>query len=266
MTRVIVHAGFHKTGTSSLQHYLAAHRAVLAPYLAYYGKADFPAAGSRAREYGQRPYFWRRLAFRRALRAFLDPIPAAPLIVLSRETFCGVMPGHRDWLGRSVRGYARSAIPLCLEINREIRRRFPDAQVEFLFTTRGRESWIRSVYGHLLRSIHLTETFEAFRARIPDLIDPATEAQRIAAALAPCPVHIAALEDHADRHGGPAEIVLDLAGVPATQRAALPAAAHVNAGQPAALQAAFLALNHSGQPKHVLKGTKDRMLREAKGT
>ncbi|WP_415182814.1 hypothetical protein [Phaeovulum sp.] len=264
MTRVIVHAGFHKTGTSSLQAYLGQHRKALAPYLAFYGKADFINAGSYARLYAQRPFFWRRWAFRRAIRAFLNAVPAAPVIVLSRETFAGVMPGHRNWLRRTIRGYAFSAVPICRELRREILRRFPGATVEFLFTTREREDWIHSVYGHLLRSIHLTETFDAFRARFPDLIDPAVEAQRIAAALAPSRTHIAALEDYADGHAGPGDIVLDLVGVPANVRAALPRAGRANIGQTAAQKTAFLNLNHSGQGKTALKHIKDTMLREAR--
>lgn len=263
MTRVIVHAGFHKTGTSSLQSYLGQHRKALAPWLTFYGKADFLNAGTYARVYAQRPFFWRRWAFRRAIRSFLASIPDAPVIVLSRETFSGVMPGHRNWQGRTIKGYAYSAVPICRELRREIGRRFPGATVEFLFTTRERESWIRSVYGHLLRSIHLTDTFEEFRARFPDLIDPAKEARRIGAALAPCPVHIAALEPHALTRGGPADIVLDLVGVPEKVRASLPPATRANTGQTPAQEAAFFQLNHSGQSKAALKRIKDKMLREA---
>jgi hypothetical protein len=33
MTRVIVHAGYHKTGTTSLQDFLHRNRAALAPHL-----------------------------------------------------------------------------------------------------------------------------------------------------------------------------------------------------------------------------------------
>ena len=77
MTRVIVHAGFYKTGTTSLQAYLARHRAALAPWFDYYGQADFEQAGAEARIYGQRPFPWRKARFRAALRRFLAGIPDA---------------------------------------------------------------------------------------------------------------------------------------------------------------------------------------------
>ncbi|MFT6684656.1 MAG: hypothetical protein ACJAQV_001833, partial [Loktanella salsilacus] len=52
MVHVIVHPGFHKTGTSSLQSWLGQNRRALKPYLSFYGKADFLTAGSAARIYG----------------------------------------------------------------------------------------------------------------------------------------------------------------------------------------------------------------------
>ena len=55
---VIVHAGFYKTGTTSLQKYLARNRRALKPVFDFYGQDDFKSAGARARTYAQRPFFW----------------------------------------------------------------------------------------------------------------------------------------------------------------------------------------------------------------
>lgn len=263
MTRVIVHAGFHKTGTSSLQIYLARHRAAFKPWFDYYGQADFEQAGARARVYAQRRFRWRLHAFRKALRRFLAAIPDCETLVLSRENFSGAMPGHRDWRGRSVMDFHTAAEPLLRVVGSELRRRFgPDVQIELLFTTRDRERWIRSVYGHLLRSIHLTETFDDFRARFPDLPELESEARRISRAVR-LPVHTRAVEDIGARRAGPALAVLELAGVPEEAWAALAPAARANAGQSQALEAAFLALNRSGKSKAELKRIKDRMIAEA---
>lgn len=262
MTRIIVHAGFHKTGTTTLQKHLARLRKPLAPYFTYYGQNDFKNAGARARIYAQRPFWHRRIRFRLSFRKFLKTIPEAETIVLSRETFSGVMPGHRDWRGRLVTEYAPITISLCQEVIRELHRRFgADAQIEFVFTTREREPWIRSVYGHLLRSIHLRDTFDDFRASFPDLIDLEEESKRVAKALAPHKTHIFALEDYAgDRHGT-AAIIMELTQVPLTLRDKLPAAARANAGQSRELEEAFFKLNHSGKPKEELRRLKDTMLK-----
>ena len=155
MTRVIVHAGFHKTGTTSLQTHLAKLRQDVKPWFDYYGQNDFKNAGARARIYAQKPFLHRKLRFRLSFRAFLNSVPDAEVIVLSRETFCGVMPGHRDWRGRMLQSFAAAAVPLCRVVESELARRFDSPRIEFVFTTREREAWIRSVYGHLLRSIHL---------------------------------------------------------------------------------------------------------------
>ena len=267
MTRILIHAGFHKTGTTSLQNHLARHRKRLAPYFTYYGANDFKNAGARARIYAQRPFPHRLLRFRLAFRRFLRSVPADDVIVLSRETFCGVMPGHRDWRGRTLQDFAPAAVPLLTVTLQELHRRFPDARVELLFTTRDREAWVRSVYGHLLRSIHLTETFEEFRALFPDLIDLREEAQRIHAALpGRLPLHITPMEDYADHRHGPAGAVLDLLEVPQALQDSLAPARRANQGQSKALEAAFFRLNHAGHSKRALKRMKDHMLDTAAQT
>jgi hypothetical protein len=263
MTRIIVHAGFHKTGTTSLQTYLAQNRTTLAPWFDYYGQNDFKNAGARARIYAQKPFPWRLLRFRLNFRAFLRTIPNAATIVLSRETFVGVMPGHRDWRGRMLMDFAPAAVPLCQVVISELKRRFgAGAEIEFLFTTRERESWIRSVYGHLLRSIHLTESFEEFRAGFPDLIDLTGEANRIAPHLKPCKLHLRAMEDYVTSPTGPAGAVLELAGVPQDVVATLPSATRANAGQTSAQEEAFLAINRQSLSKAEKKARKEALLAE----
>ena len=261
MTRVIVHAGFHKTGTSSLQDFLTQNRGALKPVLAYYGKADFPEAGSHARIYGQRRFWWRKLLFRRAFQRFLTGIPDAPLIVLSRETLAGVMPGHRRLGGRRVENYRDAAIPLAREILRGLRHRFgPDVAVDFLYTLRDRDSWLDSVHGHLLRSIHLTDDLADYQAGFSVLPDPEADANKIAKALAPVPVHIAWLEDYADLPEGPAGAVLDLAGIPDDLRRRLVPVGRRNQGQSRALRNEFLRINREGGSRAELKARKEHLL------
>lgn len=266
MTRVIVHAGYHKTGTTSLQDFMAANRDRLAPVLAYYGKMDFLGAGANARIYAQRPYPWRLVRFRRSLRKFLKSIPNDELVVLSRETFSGGMPGHHRVGGALMTSYFGPALKLAHAIIAELRRRFgPDVEITFFYTTREREAWIRSVHGHLLRSIRLTEDFETFRAHFPALASPAEEAQRMAGALSPIPVATAALEDWGSTTEGPAGALLDLAGVPADLRARLAPVPRANLGQSGDLRAAFLDLNRQGLSKSRLRAAKARLADEAAG-
>ncbi len=263
-TRVIVHAGFHKTGTTSLQDFLSENKGMLAPSLRYYGKSAFRGAGAHARIYAQRPFPWRLGRFRRALRRFLAEVPEGGTIVLSRETFSGGMPGHRRLGGATMTSYFRPALRLAEVIIAELQRRFGrDVEITFFYTTREREAWIRSVHGHLLRSIRLTDDFATFRARFPALASPEEEAQRMRGALAPIPVVTAALEEWADHPHGPAEAVLDLVGVPEAARAGLKPARRANTGQDKDLREKFLALNRRGGSRAALKAAKKRLLEDA---
>ncbi|RYH03992.1 hypothetical protein EU805_01065 [Salipiger sp. IMCC34102] len=265
MTQVIVHPGFHKTGTSSLQNYLHQNRAALAPYLAYYGKSDFLRAGTAARRYALKPYPWRLRAFRRAFDAFLAGIPDAPLIVLSRETFSGEMPGNRRSSGRLIRSYERTAQRLACQITAALRARFgEEVAITFLYTLRARDPWIRSVYGHLLRSTRLTDDFDTFRARFPDLPDLAEQARRIALTVDLRDLHLCPLEDYADRREGPAAAILDLVQLPATLRADLPHADRANVHLGAELEAAFLAANRAGGTSAEVRTRKDALLEAAR--
>lgn len=271
MTRILVHAGFHKTGTSSLQRYLLNNRAALAPWIAYYGKRDFLAVGTAARAYGRRPFPWRLRLFRRRFREFLRDLPdppaaPAPTIVISRETLAGSMPGNPDWRGRILTGYAPRAGRLARAIVLELRARFgAEAQIAFLFTVRDGEDWVKSVYGHLLRSIELKEDYRSFRARFPPHIDLAAEAEQIAGAVAPVPVMIAALEDFGPCRLGPAEAVLDHAGVPQDVRAGLPPASRENVANAPALRAEFLDINRSGAPRRRIRAAKARLIGDGDG-
>ncbi len=260
MTRVIVHAGFHKTGTSSLQHYLRANRRALKEHVKIYLKADFATAGDLGRVYGLKPYPWRRRRFATAFRSFLENIPDGEVVFLSWEGFSGVMPGHRRAITGQIGTYTRAAIPLARSITGELRRRFgPDTRVEFLYTLRREDPWIRSVYGHLVRSIRITDDLEGFRDSFRQTPDLEKEAARIARALRPVPVHTAWLEDIGTRREGLASVLCDLIDLPADVRAALPRAEAVNAGLSQEAEAAFLRLNREVDDPQTLKREKDRI-------
>lgn len=257
MTEVYVHAGFHKTGTSSLQDYLRTTRRDLAPYIQVHLKEDFLEAGNLARRYGQKPYPHRRRRFARALRRYLAQVPDQDRHILSWEGFSGIMPGHRRLTG-PVRNIRRAAIPLNRTIVSEVKRRFgPDVKITFYYTLRDADAWIRSVHGHLLRSIRLTEDEPTFILGFspPILLDE--EAARIAAALAPVPVVTSWLEDTKTRREGPASALLDLIDLPKSIRDTLPKAAHTNRGNDAEIRDKCLEWNRNVEDSAELKRMKD---------
>jgi len=263
-TRVIVHAGFHKTGTSSLQSYLKSHRAKLTDFGAIYLKADFLDAGNLGRVYGLRPFPWRKRQFRRAFDRFLSGIADDPVIFLSWEGLSGVMPGHRRLLSGTVQDFKRAGIPLGREIIAALHTRFgADVDITFMYTLRDQNSWIRSVYGHVVRSIRITDDFDKFRAKLTKLPILDQEAQLISDALGVACI-TSRLEDTGATKFGPAVAVLDVLGVPDDFRDTLPAATRTNSGLSATDEATFLELNRTVKDKAELKRTKDRIAARAR--
>ncbi|MBV7408000.1 hypothetical protein [Maritimibacter sp. DP1N21-5] len=262
MTHVIVHAGFHKTGTTSVQDFFAANRTALRPYVDYHGQGDsLHRSAVAARIFAKKPFPWRLGTFRRAFARDLAALPDAPVILLSREHYSGVMPGHRSWSGRSIRRFSRAAKPLSRAISAELRARFgPDVQITFFYTTRGFDSWIDSVHGHLLRTKDLTEDAASFRARFSVKDGPEAEARRMSRYLAPIPVVTAALEDHGDSREGCASVLLDLIDVPEEVRASLAPARHANAGPGTETRDALRDLNQRDMTKAARQAAKAALL------
>ncbi|GLQ35879.1 hypothetical protein GCM10007939_21630 [Amylibacter marinus] len=260
---VIVHAGYHKTGTTSLQNFMNRNKETLRPYCSYYGKADFLSAGANARIYAQRPFPWRLYRFRRSFRRFLAQIDPDPVIVLSRETFAGNMPGHRKWHGGLVKSYGPPSAALARVIIQELLRRFgPETRITYLMTTRDKEPWIKSVYGHLLRSRRLVDDFDTFRTSLKNLQSPAKQAQVLARKIAPVELISVALEDYGTHRFGPAEALLQLISLPDDIRETLqPIHRPANTGQSADLQQQFLQLNRQIKDKAELKRRKERILK-----
>ncbi|MFT4620412.1 MAG: hypothetical protein ACI9KS_000523 [Sulfitobacter sp.] len=260
--RILVHSGFHKTGTSSLQGFLDMHSEPLAPYFYAFGRFQAPAIDEAAKTYAQKRFPWRLAAFRRAVRNYLSGAPLDRNIVISMESLSGLMPGHRLFGGARAEAYSDTAIAMAKVLVRELRRAFgADIDIVFLFTTRQQEDWLRSVHGHLLRSIRLTDDFEAFRTQFIDLPTLPEQAAKIAALLAPIRVEIAALEAYTLCRIGPARAVLDLMDVPKEVRTTLAPAPRANIGQPFDLRTTFLKLNREITNKAALKARKNGLLR-----
>lgn len=262
MTHVIVHAGFHKTGTTSLQDFFADNHAALRPYVDYHGQGDtLHRSAVAARIFAKKPSLWRLRAVRRALAHDLAALPDAPVILLSREHYSGVMPGHRSWTGGRVRRFTRAAKPLARAIRGALRARFgDDVQITFFYTTREWHSWIASVHGHLLRAIDLTDDLATFRARFSPRFGPEPEAERMRRYLAPLPVVTARLEDHAAHLEGAASVLLDLIGVPPEVRATLTPARRSNTGRDKATRDALRKLNEQEMTKAARRAAKEALL------
>lgn len=234
--RVLIHAGFHKTGTTSVQQTLRRNRAALETHLRLLLPEDLDALRSATRAWS---------ATRDPVDAGLVRYEAAELaqswdtgdtrpVLIASEDLCGHMPGRKD-----LDDYAAAPHLLAL-ITQAITEARPQAAPQIHLTTRAPDDWLRSCHMQHLRAIRITEDADSYVARMAPSADFAPVIMRIAEAVAPCPVTHSAIEDHGDDPLAPFLARLD---VPAGLHDPMDTPA--NTAPPAAWAKAVLALNRS---------------------
>ncbi|MEQ8898640.1 MAG: hypothetical protein RID23_16255 [Roseovarius sp.] len=161
--RILVHPGFHKTGTTSVQYGLTRNAEVLNGRVRVLQMDDFPDAIAAARRHSAQPAPRRLKKYAAGFAAAvapLDPGDKRPVLV-SSEKLLGWIPGRKE-------NWSYAATPELMERLADVLEgHFGDgAGITFYFTTRAAEDWKRSVYWQNLRSMRITEDFEAYRPRL----------------------------------------------------------------------------------------------------
>lgn len=214
--KIVVHAGFHKTGTSTVQAVLRTNRKALMPALAIRLKGQMQELMSATRGYSTylTPDALDKVS--RRFDALLDDLPGMPrrTLLLSAEELSGHMPGRGPLADYS------AAPVLMYQFWQRAQARFPQAPVMFCFATRQAEAWQRSAWAEHVKSSGMRLDFDEYSARYPlasDLAAVVSEVRR----RVPAPVHSYALEDCADLPLGPADPVFDLCDIPDDIRSTL---------------------------------------------
>ncbi|MBT9384763.1 hypothetical protein KM176_12915 [Pseudooceanicola sp. CBS1P-1] len=255
--RLIVHAGFHKTGTSSIQKTLRRGRKVLEPHLRIFLKPEMEALCAAARAHDAAPCALTLRLFAHEVAVLaegLDPGDPRPAL-LSSEDLSGHIPGRRDR-----RGYP-NAPALMQTLAQTLTQAWGRApELTFVYTTRAPEAWMRSCHAQHLRVSRMTQELPRYIARQRDHADLEAIAGTIRAAVAPHPLRTFPLEITRDLPNGPLSPLLELAGVPEAARAALPALPPANAAAPAEVLAQFLALNRADLPRDELRARKQALI------
>jgi hypothetical protein len=256
--RILLHPGFHKTGTSSIQQFFWINREGLAPQLQLYLLRHLRPAADLAMRFARtgNPILIADMV--EALDAvFRDHPPLADTLLLSCEGLSGHLPG---WPG--VDDYAAAPITIAA-VATYLADRFPVAEIAVLLTTRAPGAWLHSAWRHHLAGQRLQLDFPQFAARHAQAPDLAAVAADIAEAIAPVRVLTLPLEQATQKPLGPGGAVLDLIDLPEALRLTLTPAAHSNPGPDAALAADLLALNRSDLPDEALAARKTRLRRAA---
>ena len=256
--RVLLHAGFHKTGTTTVQQALYRNRDTLAPHLRLVPRARMAPAGKAAQAWSAGGDPIDLALFGYELAQVMegwdgdDPRP----VVISAEDLCGHMPG-RD----GVETYAATA-PLMQAVAETLAAVQPKAAPVFYFSTRGAGDWLASAYAQHLRASRMTLSAKSFCDRFRGAADLVAVVEGIAAALAPLPVHHCALEQSRARPLGPLDPLLDLLDLPEGLRAGLETQPPTNLALPADCAQGLLALNRSDLDDAALREAKRALIAE----
>jgi hypothetical protein len=217
--RIILHTGFHKTGTTSITTTLRANRAALKTQVAMRLPPQMRELISATRGYST----WRDpLTLMKAENRFhnlLDALPSMPrrTLIITSEELGGHLPGRGDLMDYS-------AMPVILYSFWTIaREKFPQAGIEIYLSTRNQADWLVSAYWQHVKSSSMTLDLQAFLEKFHGAGDLTYMVNEIASRV-PCPVHHCALEDSKHRLLGPVEPLLDLCEISQTVRDTLQAA------------------------------------------
>ena len=221
--RIILHAGFHKTGTSSIQATLRENRVALKPHAALRLRWHMQELISATRGYST----WRDpltlIKVQDRFEVMMNGVPGMPrrTLIISAEELSGHLPGRGD-----LDDY--SAAPVLLYAFWEIiTKRYPAANIVIYLSTRAPDAWLKSAHWEHVKASNMTMDVDAFRERYHKAANLDDMVSEIASRV-PCPVHHAALEDCRDLPLGPADPLLDLCDLPLSLRPELVATPPAN--------------------------------------
>lgn len=245
MRRVLLHLGFHKTGTTAAQSFLFENRSLIWPHHAlvlpyrtrHSGLSD---AATRYSLYGTPGALE---DFRDQMRRFLKSLTFGRKrgLVLSEENFSGLRPSRNPAVGYET----APALATCLvDLVRERFKR-EEVQITLYLSVRQRESWLRSLWAHDLQRTRLVLDFGTFRDRMAPVAEPQSVAEEIRGRLPSVLVRNQWLEDLQTRPFGPGTPFADFLDLPEAEAAKLVGPTRRNSGLPDGLLAQMLDMNRS---------------------
>lgn len=205
--RVVIHAGFHKTGTTSLQRTIHANGPKLWPHMALVMPWRMRDALRLAKAWSDRRDDATLDRFCLKMAGVLQELdPGRRPVLMSSEELCGHLPGRE---GVPDYGAAETLLPALVKM---VGRRFPEAEVELVFTTRDITPWLASAWAEHVKASRMVWGFDEFKAGVTlESLEHAAAA--IGQAVPSAQVRLIRLESHADDPLGPARAILQGMGL-----------------------------------------------------
>lgn len=245
MRRVLLHLGFHKTGTTAAQSFLFENRELIWPHHALVlpyrtRKSGLSEAATHYSVYGTPGAM---ADFSDQMRAFLKTLEFGHRrgLILSEENFSGLRPSRNAAIGYD----AAPDIAACLVSLIQDRFASRGADITVYLSLRQRSSWLRSLWAHDLQRTRLVQDFHTYSARLDQIQSPDMAAAAIRDRLEDVNVQTAWLEDLQTRKFGPGGPFADFLDLPSTQAAQLVGPSRVNPRLPENALAEMLEMNRS---------------------
>jgi len=251
--RIVVHTGFHKTGTTSAQAFLAENGPVLWPVMALGLGYKFRPLLSAARGFStwRDPFSLEK--FRRRFETYLAELNLGKRdLLISAEELSGHLPGRGD-----LADYSAAPI-LMQEIEDVLLAAYPEAAVTFVLTLRRPETWWPSAYWEHVKSSRMVLDYAAFL----DTYGALDLADAAAAIDLRSDLRTYWLEEMSQTAHGPATPLLRLMALSEERWAKLTPIVEKNRAPRAreALIEDFLTLNRSALDQDALKAAKKALL------
>jgi hypothetical protein len=257
--RIVLHAGFHKTGTTTVQHFFRVNRRALNRHMALRLRPQMIDLVHATRGYST----WRDpLTFDKVAARFdrlLDGLPDMPkrTLLISSEELSGHLPGRDD-----LENYS-GAIDLHYLMVTRLRDRFPSSEIVLFFSTRDPDDWLQSAYWQHVKSSSLTLDFEAFAQRYSGAADLDAIVDDVAARV-PCITRRMRLEACAALPFGPASPLLDICDIPGPVRATLTPPARMNTRPDLTVLLQLLTANRTYDDPEARRAAKNAILDKAR--
>lgn len=257
--RVVIHAGFHKTGTTTAQRTLHANGPVLWPVMALGLRWQLRPVLHAARAYSAWHDDLSLVEFTARFGEYLDGLELGTRgLLIASEELGGHLPGRGE-----TTDYAAAPV-LMRRLADVLERRWGDAlDLTFLFTLRRADAWLESAWAEHVKSARMTLDLETFRSRFAPAADLPAMVGRIRAAVTPHPVETAWIEDTSAADLGPVTPLLDLMRLAPERRAKIVPQPPANTRLSATLLAEMLEINRQAPDADAAKAAKAALISRA---
>ena len=263
MVRMLIHAGFHKTGTTSVQKTLAHNQRLVSRHIRVFLRKDMIAVCEAARAYSASRNPLDLITFSYEFASFLEDLDPNDErnICISSEDLCGHMPGRRGLQTYDAAPYLMKAIVHTME------RALPETpETLFYFSTRDASGWLRSCYAQHLGAVRMKLSLPEYMHDYQDSANLAKIVAMARIAVEPHKVVTHALEEFSQTRLGPLQPISRYLEMPRRLQRNLELLPPANVSLPQSILSEYLRINQSDLDYNDVRKAKNQAMQRWQDT